>query len=285
MPVIKKLLQQSGSVGLAVTLMLFASAPAHAASVASLSSPPDAATNVDPLTTFSWDSVSNALAYFVYVGSAKGLSDVYGSGEITATTVTVRLQPQTHYFVRLWTKESSGWFFTDTTFSTGTGIARLISPKDGATNVDPVSRLSWSSVTDAQAYFVYVGSAPGLMDVYGSGEIPSTSVAVPNLQPNTRYFVRMWTKKKEGWYFADTTFSTGSGIARLITPQDGALNVDPFSKLTWNTVVDAQAYFVYVGSAQGLADVYGSGEITATSVAVSNLQPATHYFVRDRKST
>src|SRR5690242_1981897 len=81
-------------------------------------------------------------------------------------------------------------------------LATIIAPADGATNVDPGAPFSWNTVGSAQAYYVYVGTAKGLQDVYGSGAL-SNSVSsiplVPNLKVNTTYYLRLWTEINNCW--------------------------------------------------------------------------------------
>src|ERR1700730_3704880 len=39
----------------------------------------------------------------------------------------------------------------------GQTLATIISPANGATNVDPLAPFTWNSVSDAPAYYVWVG--------------------------------------------------------------------------------------------------------------------------------
>src|SRR3989442_3852429 len=52
-----------------------------------------------------------------------------------------------------------------------------------------------------------------------------------------------------------------SGAAQLITPAPGASGVDPFQAFTWNSVLGAQVYYIYVGTSPGQTDIYNSSEI------------------------
>ncbi|HYG97695.1 MAG TPA: hypothetical protein VD837_01095 [Terriglobales bacterium] len=261
-----------------LTTHLYAQSPA---SIATLTSPADRTTVDDTTVRFEWNAVSNAQAYYVYVGTGLGLKDSFDSAELSATTVTASaLRPSTTYYVRLWTKLDGYWKFRDTTFNTGTGVARLTLPLDGATNVDPAVAIQWNAVQDAETYYLYVGSAPGLQDVFGSGETLKNSVVVPALKPQTTYYARIWTRKNGAWRFTDSTFTTGTGLARLINPADRANDVDPLAPFTWNPVQDATAYFLYVGTAPGLKDVDSVGETLALSKSVRNLKPNTNYCAR-----
>src|SRR5437879_12243363 len=59
----------------------------------------------------------------------------------------------TRYIGDLSSDVCSSDLYVDSTFYTGTGIARLIYPQDKATAVDPNLTLSWSTVPDAITYY------------------------------------------------------------------------------------------------------------------------------------
>src|SRR2546426_10587968 len=130
------------------------------------------------------------------------------------------LSANTQYYVRLWTEISGIWKYVDSTFRTGTGIARLIQPQDNAVDVDPHLPFSWTAVADAQAYYLYVGSSMGAKDVYDSGHTLNTNGKVPGLRTGQKYYVRLWTEKASVWSYVDSTFYTGTGIARLIRSEE-----------------------------------------------------------------
>ena len=268
-------------------------------SQASMISPANGATNVDPTAPFTWTTAANAQGYYLYIGSAVGLKDIYGSGGLSpsVTSITVSgLQGATTYYIRLWTEVNSCWCkYVDSTFTTGASgspptYATMISPANGATNVNPTSPFTWTAASSAQGYYLYIGSAVGLKDIYGSGGLgPSiTSITVSNLQATTTYYIRLWTEVNNCWCrYVDSTFTTGASAsprayATMITPANGATNVDPATSFTWTSVPNAQGYYVYVGSAVGLKDVYGSGALSpsVTSISVPGLQSSTTYYVR-----
>lgn len=184
---------------------------------AAIITPANGATGVDGSQPVSvtWNSVSGALTYFLYVGTTPGGTDIYTSGETsnTSATITQILKPSTTYYLRLFTKFSGGWKFHDTTFTTGSlaAMAYVTSPANGATGVThPGVTISWSSATSPQAYFLYVGSTLGANDVFAYGETLNTSVGVTGLSANTTYYLRMWTRNSSGvWHYNDSTFTTG----------------------------------------------------------------------------
>ncbi len=237
------------------------------AELSQLTFPTNGTGNVSALNpVFTWTSVSDADAYYLYVGSAVGLSDVFNSGSTLGTSMTVRnLAPGANYFARLWTKINGNWgkFYVDTTFATING-ANLTFPRNGATNVDPYVTATWNSISGAQSYSLNVGTSLGGSNVYSSGPVTSTSLFIPGLLANTSYYVRLFTQSAGGSSFTDSSFTTGTGIAHLINPAPNSSSIDPFAAFTWNLVSDAQAYTLYVGTQPGLKDVANLGPLPAT---------------------
>lgn len=67
--------------------------------------------------TFSW-SAGTATAYQVYVGTSSGAFDIYKSGKLTVTSITVNNLPTNGRFiyVRLRAQIKKKWRYTDQTY-------------------------------------------------------------------------------------------------------------------------------------------------------------------------
>jgi hypothetical protein len=267
----------------AVPFLIAASALSMAAQIqiASLITPANGASNISPTSVqFVWTSVSDEQTYYLYVGTALGLDNVVNTGEIQATRWTASVSPNTHYYVRLWTKVNGSWYYNDTTFSTGAGIAQLITPVNGATNIDPSLpvQFTWTSVPGAQCYYLYVGTTPGSNNIVNSGQTQRTSWSA-TLSPLTEYYVRIWTQLGGSWFYSDSNFSTATGIARLMTPANGASGIDPSLpvQFAWNSVPTEQAYYLYVGTTPGSNNVVNSGETQRTNWTATLYANTTFY--------
>src|SRR5215469_8259062 len=241
-------------------------------------------TGVPPVgSTFSWTAVSDAQAYYLKVGSAPGLQDIFNGGAITATSQAVRnLQPSTLYYLQIWTEIAGHWanYHNDSTFTTAFAAAVLTSPTNGQTGVSTNPTFTWNSITGA-TYTLKVGSTAGASDVFSSGSLSSTSVTVSNLAGLTTYYVTLSTVTAQGTTSSASTFTTAPVLSTIIYPAPGQTGVPPVgSTFSWTAVSDAQAYYLKVGSAPGLQDIFNGGAITATSQAVRNLQPSTLYYLQ-----
>ena len=65
--------------------------------------------------TFSWNAGSGATEYFLYVGTRAGSNNIYGASTGTSLSATVDAIPTDGrtIYVRLWTRLSDGWEYTD----------------------------------------------------------------------------------------------------------------------------------------------------------------------------
>jgi hypothetical protein len=144
-------------------------------------------------------------------------------------------------------------------------FAVFTSPVAGATNVDTWQPIQWTSVPDAQAYYLYVGTSAGAKDLVDSGELQTTSYQAYGLPAGQPLYARLWTKKAGVWRYTDITFTAAIGgpvlKATVITPANGATAVAPTGTIQWTSVPNAQKYYVYVGSTQGANDLIDSQEI------------------------
>lgn len=257
-----------------------------------ISSPVNGATSVDAsqLIQISWSTVANTDEYVLWIGSTQETSDVYYSGALQGTSLTLSFLPNKTYYLTIWTKFGAQWYHSDSTFTTGSqdvsgGWSSIGSPSNGATNVDASGNIpvSWNATTGALSYNLSIGTAQGLTDVYVSGELTSTSASV-FLQASKTYYLRLWTTTANGVRrFNDSTLTTGNvGPASLITyPGNGGNNIDASQLVTisWSQVRSPQAYFLYVGKTLGASDVYSSGETLDLSRTLS-LDPSTTYYLR-----
>lgn len=250
--------------------------------ISKITAPANHATGIDPTNpvTILWSSITDAVSYYLYVGSSVGASDIYASGQTQSTSVSRSLSPNTTYYLRIWTiKANNAWSYTDSVFTTGRLNAKVISPANGATGIDPTGPvpIQWSTVSDASNYYLYVGTTKGASDAYSSGLVTASSVS-PRLNPNTTYYLRLFTVVGGAWFYEDSTLTTGTTFSRLVTPANGA-TVDPNSPVTftWSSITDALGYSLYIGTAPGASDIYNSGTITATSTSVALPQNSTYY--------
>ncbi len=215
-----------------------------------------------------WTAVSNAQAYYLYIGTSPGASDVINTGELQVTSYMPKSLPSNQQlYARLWTKVAGVWRYTENAFIVP--VATLITPSDKSMTADLSKPFEWTAIPNAESYYLYVGRSIGAKDVVDSGELHATSYLAANLPRGEVLYARLWTRVGGHWYYRDSTF--GAVIARLASPLDGATTIDLPQIFQWTGIPNAQAYYLYVGTAAGAKDVVDTGELHQTSYQTLSL--------------
>jgi hypothetical protein len=245
---------------------------------ARLTYPADGATNSDLRLPIRWTSVANVQTYYLDVGTAVGAKDLVDSGEtLQVSYLTPTLPAGQVLYARLWTKAGGVWRYKDSTFTAAAQApvtATISYPPDGTIGADLTLPVQWTSVANAQTYYLYIGTSSGAKDLVDSGELLQTSYGVQSLPVHQVVYARLWTKVGGTWRFADSSFSAGAIAVlspTLIYPADGAVGVDQSLPITWTSVTNAQAYYLHVGSTPGSADLLDSGQTALRSYPMTGL--------------
>jgi hypothetical protein len=160
-----------------------------------------------PSVTMQWSGVPGVQAYYLYVGTSVGAKNVVDTGETLQTSRAVSLPSGQTLYARMWTKLGGVWRYTDSIFSTATVLSTLTSPLNGA-QIDPTHNFAWTTVPNAQAYYLYVGTSVGTNNVVNTGETAQTSYHAASLPAGTTLYARMWVKVGGVWRYTDSTFTT-----------------------------------------------------------------------------
>jgi hypothetical protein len=85
---------------------------------ATITSPVDGVTNCNRAQPIQWGAIPNAQAYFLYVGTTVGSTNVVNTGEIAQTSFSAAasLPLNQQVYARLWTKVGGIWRYNDSTF-------------------------------------------------------------------------------------------------------------------------------------------------------------------------
>ena len=238
--------------------------------------------------TFTWiANGSNASDYWLEVGSAANLNDIYDSGPLgTSLSTTVSGLPTdgSPVYVRFWYLVNGTWKFTAYQY---TADPSGISGTPAVTSPAPSSTLTGTSVTfiwiangsNASEYWLEIGSAANLHDIYDSGSLgTSLSTTVSGLPTDgSPVYARLWYRESGTWkltvsqYTADP--SGGSGTPAVTSPAPASTLTGTSVTFTWITNgSNASDYWLEVGSAANLHDIYDSGPLgSSLSTTVSGL--------------
>jgi hypothetical protein len=235
---------------------------------ARITSPVDGASAADLSQPIQWTTIAGSQAYYLYVGTTVGAKDLVNTGEVHTTSYLASGLPAGKLlYARMYTKVGGTWRYIDSTFSVAPIVKATITfPADGSV-ADVANPIEWTPVPAAQAYYLYVGSAPGGNDLVNTGEIHATTFLAGNLPIGRTVYARLWTKI-DAWRYTDSSFTTAA-LATLIYPADHAADIDQSQPFRWNAIDNAEAYYLYVGSTPGANDLVNSYEITSTSYLTS----------------
>src|SRR5712691_4066549 len=85
--------------------------------------------------------------------------------------------------------------------------ASLTYPANRAVNANMSQPITWTTVPDATAYVLWVGTSVGAKDLVGTPEIAQTSYLATGLPTSQTLYARIWVQVGGVWRSTDSTFS------------------------------------------------------------------------------
>lgn len=243
-------------------------------------------TLASPSQTFTWSNGVGVTNYWLYVGTSLGASNIYNSGQLgnTVHSATANAMPATGQtvYVKLWSKIGGVWQSNSYTYASAQPvIADLTSPLQHAILTSTGPTFTWSAGSGVDAYWLYVGSAPGYSDYFNSSSLPSgTTSVVSSGLPNdgSTVYVRLWSHLAGGgWLFHDYAMTADGAIVPELTPSIiGGLtgltctNLFPISALVNVTATNAVAMSLSAGTTgPGSADLLLNATVTSLQLNVN----------------
>ncbi len=110
-----------------------------------------------------------------------------------------------------WAQEPRARSLADGAIAESVGLSHMTIPANLAIGVDPFAEFLWTATPGAAAYYVKIGSAPGVFDVMSSRAVvpPFTSIYPLGLIGGTTYYVTLFTELASGgWLSSATSFAT-----------------------------------------------------------------------------
>jgi hypothetical protein len=232
---------------------------------------------------FRWAPIPGAERYYLYVGTAPGLQDVGGSGELPASRTqhlpVLRHYPAQTLYARLYHYRNGAWHFgADHPFVFQPSVATLLSPNVNARVPAGPLLVQWRQVPLASGYRAIAGTHPGGADIFSSGELPAStdSIQLPALPPQTSVYLRVQSLVGGQWrHFGDGVVHAGFGEPQIIPlPVDGDSGVIDLARpVEWEAVPGAEHYRVRIGSIPGAEDLYFADRLPVNRRFVSGLVP------------
>jgi hypothetical protein len=223
----------------------------------------------DSTRPFAWTAVSGAQQYSLWVGTTVGGADL-GTAYVSPSTLSYdipMLPTGRTLYARVWTEANGAWSgYQDIAFTTSGG-ALLTNPAAGQSSVPP-GALTWSPVSQAQNYALWIGTTPGGTDVAAASVGSNVTSYDASLPTGKTVYVRLFTMVGGTWArYQDVSF-VPTGGATFTSPRDGATAVDPAQPLAWTAVGGVQYYALWVGTTPGGTDVATGAYTPGTTSAV-----------------
>ena len=251
----------------------------EAALVATMTSPTPGSTLPGASVAFTWAAATGATSYSLWIGSTAGAVDL-GNVVVAAPTVTatVNLPPNgTLVYVRLWSLIGGVWEYLDYTYAAAN--FHMITPAPASTLLNTSPTFTWTPLTGATQYSLWLGSTAGAADV-GNVILANTSYAAANVPANGGVlYVRLWALSGGVWQFVDYTYTEANAQAVIIAPPPGLLS-GTSATFTWTPGTGVTSTQLWLGSTPGTADLGFSPVGTATSYMATLPAPGTTIYVR-----
>ena len=157
--------------------------------------------------------------------------------------------------------------------ATGTlPAASFTYPLDDQSQVDPFLPFSWSTIPQAQAYYLIVGTKLYGADLLNSGVLAATQsyLAMPDLPVGPTIHATLYVEVDGTWLVHESiSFTAGLGKAVFTYPVDGQTGVDQSLPFTWSEFPDsvglsfpeATGYYLIVGTTLYGSDLVSAGMI------------------------
>jgi surface antigen len=157
--------------------------------------------------------------------------------------------------------------------------AAMISPPSHSTLSSSSVTFQWTPGTGASDRWLYVGTAQNQANIFGNNVGMATSQVVSGI-PNGTIYVRLWSLIGSAWWYNDYIYTeTGGGgtPAVLISPVNHSTLSSSSVTFQWTPGTGASDHWLYVGTAQSQANIFGSNVGMANSQVVSRIPNGTIY--------
>jgi hypothetical protein len=120
-------------------------------------------------------------------------------------------------------------FFPSGIFAQEQKAAEITSPAPGSTLEGSTAAFAWSAGSQAEVYFLYLGTTPGENNLYGQSQGLNREVTVSGLPVDgSIIYIRLWSLLPTGWFFADTSVLAA---APWVSPGDLVLVKEKLKKM------------------------------------------------------
>jgi len=202
--------------------------------------PANGSQDVSIQTVIGWSYSITATSYRISLGTVPGGTDLVDnavvSGELVYNPIS-DLPPDTEIFVSIIPENRLGPASSCPTFSFTTGplatipnCSLIIYPANLEFNVPISPRIRWSSVPNADGYFVSIGTSPTQNDILNNADFRGlTETDVINFEPNRQYFITIIPYNSAGsaQSCSQTSFFTLLGCGPYFDTSGNLIDLSP----------------------------------------------------------
>ncbi|GEM_PF-567116 len=258
-----------------------------------LLSPDDGQVLSDTNPTLNWDSTSVEANYHYQISKDANFSEVVTDSVVGLTKVQAsQLQEDQQYYWRVvpvLDNQEKEWsevydFIIESDDAT-TPRAKLVSPSNGATELETSLTLSWESLSEISDYQVQVGTTSNFSDPLISKTVSGTSHEISGLSKGLQYYWRVQATSdgiSDNWS-SIWDFETKAPDVPAVTlsePSDGATGLSTSPTLSWESLSGIGEYQLQVSTSSDFSNPIVDNSVTGTSQALSGLSNGQQYYWR-----
>ena len=177
-------------------------------------------------------------------------------------------------YVRLWTQLSNAWSYNDYTYTAvSIPIKAVLTAPTGTTLGGSTVTFTWTAGNGATAYWLDIGTGQGLGNLFAANTALATK---PDCHGTADYrgcrHMRPRTQVNGVWSYNDYSFTANLSVKAVMnSPAGGSTLPGASVTFTWATGAGASAYWLDVGTAQGMGNLFAANLGLVTSRTVSSL--------------
>jgi len=254
-------------------------------STAAITMPVPSSTLTSNSANFLWTASSNAMAYWIDIGSAAGGNNYYSSGSLSTTTfsaaVTTLPTDGSTIYVTLYSLISGSWVsnaYTFTAYNNAVNKGVITSPSPGSTLNGSSVTFNWTAGKGATAYWLDIGGVAGGNNYYSSGNLGNVLTATVNGLPTNGgpVNVTLYSLVSGQWLsnaYTYTAFNAAAAAGVITSPANGSTLSGSSVIFKWTAGSGASAYWLDIGNAAGGNNYYSSGNLGSVLTTTVNGLP------------
>ncbi len=247
--------------------------------LAALSSPAAGATLPGSSATFTWAKGGGPTADWLYLGTnGPNSANLYSSGATDNTSATVSGLPVTGatIYATLFSQIEGVYQPVHYTFKEALppAPAIIISPAASSTLSGSSVTFTWTPGSQAQGYWLYLGTTGAQSVNLYNAAVSGTSVTVSVPANGVNLYATLFTKLNGTFTPVNYTFTEAGTpvLAAMTSPSPSSTFAGSAETFTWTPGAGPTAYDLYLGTTgPGSANLYNSGTLTGTSATVNGL--------------